>query len=171
MKTDIISDKSEKLHIEIEQDKPLVLVQTPTLPCTFGTLYKGLKVRERSLIFYIVDTFVLNNPNATDSFVLEVPNELLNLNEGVHVSLPKYEDTLSVAAVDVRAVEGDDDDGDGFGGGGETKSEEDEGDGWGERSTYGSERREKRRESEHRDERERERREESESAERRQRGE
>ncbi|KAK9083787.1 hypothetical protein Scep_030258 [Stephania cephalantha] len=46
---------------------------------------------------------------------------------------------LDSAAVDVRAVEGDDD-GDGFGGGCETKSEEDEGDGWGERSADGSER-------------------------------
>ncbi|KAK9118986.1 hypothetical protein Scep_017079 [Stephania cephalantha] len=47
--------------------------------------------------------------------------------------------TWKLAAVDVRAVEGDDD-GDGFGGGCETKSEEDEGDGWGERSADGSER-------------------------------
>ncbi|KAK9162779.1 hypothetical protein Syun_003681 [Stephania yunnanensis] len=40
------------------------------------------------------------------------------------------------AAVDVRAVEGDED-GDGFGGGCKTKSEEDEGDGRGERSADG----------------------------------
>ncbi|KAK9132319.1 hypothetical protein Scep_011847 [Stephania cephalantha] len=53
------------------------------------------------------------------------------------------------AAVDVRAVEGDDY-GDGFGGGGETESEEDEGDGWSERSTDGSERREERRGSKER---------------------
>ncbi|KAK9100087.1 hypothetical protein Scep_023517 [Stephania cephalantha] len=47
------------------------------------------------------------------------------------------------AAVDVRAVEGDDD-GDGFGGGCETKIEEDEGDGWGERSAAGVRREERR---------------------------
>ncbi|KAK9100491.1 hypothetical protein Scep_023921 [Stephania cephalantha] len=92
MKIDVISDKPEKPHIESVEDQPLVLVQPPTLPCTFGTPYKGVEVKERSQIFYTADTFVLDNPDATDSFVFEVPNELLNLKEGVHVSLPKYVD-------------------------------------------------------------------------------
>ncbi|KAK9125812.1 hypothetical protein Scep_014658 [Stephania cephalantha] len=88
MKIDVISDKSEKPQIESEEDQPLVLVQPPTFPCTFGTPYKGVEVMERSQIFYIADTFVLDDPDATNSFMLEVPNELLNLKEDVHASLP-----------------------------------------------------------------------------------
>ncbi|KAK9119185.1 hypothetical protein Scep_017278 [Stephania cephalantha] len=90
MKIDVILDKPEKSRIESEEDQPLVLEQPPTLPSTFATPYKGVKVRECSQIFYTADTFVLGDPDATDSFVLEVPNELLNLKEGVHASLPKY---------------------------------------------------------------------------------
>ncbi|KAK9094380.1 hypothetical protein Scep_025849 [Stephania cephalantha] len=90
MKIDVISDKPKKPQIESEEDQPLVLVQPPTFPCTFGTPYKGVELRERSHIFYTADTFVLDDPDATNSFVLEVPNELLNLKEGVHASLPKY---------------------------------------------------------------------------------
>ncbi|KAK9147840.1 hypothetical protein Scep_006597 [Stephania cephalantha] len=56
MKTDVILDKSEKPQIESEEDQ--------------------------HLIFYTADTFVLHDPDATDSFVLDVPNELLNLKEG-----------------------------------------------------------------------------------------
>ncbi|KAK9166386.1 hypothetical protein Scep_001577 [Stephania cephalantha] len=104
MKIDVISDKSEKPQIESEEDQPLVLVQPPTLPCIFGTPYKGVKVREHSQIFYTADTFVLDDPDATNSFMLEVPNELLNLKEGVHVSLPKYIDAPFV--VDISKGEG-----------------------------------------------------------------
>ncbi|KAK9111593.1 hypothetical protein Scep_019112 [Stephania cephalantha] len=43
MKIDVISDKPEKPLIESEENQPLVLVQPPTLPCTFGTPYKGWK--------------------------------------------------------------------------------------------------------------------------------
>ncbi|KAK9162428.1 hypothetical protein Syun_003330 [Stephania yunnanensis] len=43
MKVDVISNKPEKPQIESEEDQPLVLVQPPTLPCTFGTPYKGWK--------------------------------------------------------------------------------------------------------------------------------
>ncbi|KAK9135583.1 hypothetical protein Syun_014913 [Stephania yunnanensis] len=88
MKIDVISDKSEKPQIESEEDQPLMLMQPPTLLCTFDTPYKGVEVKEHSQIFYITATFVLDDPDATDSFVLEVPNELLNLKEGVHASLP-----------------------------------------------------------------------------------
>ncbi|KAK9083221.1 hypothetical protein Scep_029692 [Stephania cephalantha] len=96
MKIDVISDKPEMLQIESGEDHPLVLVQPPTLTCTFGTPYKGVEVKERSQIFYIVDTFVLDDPDATYSFVLEVPNELLNLKNGMHGSLPKYVDAHSL---------------------------------------------------------------------------
>ncbi|KAK9100754.1 hypothetical protein Scep_024184 [Stephania cephalantha] len=79
MKIDVISDKPEKPQIESEEDQPLVLVQPPTLPCTFGIPYKGVEVKERSQIFYTADTFVSDDPDAIDSFVLEVPIKLINL--------------------------------------------------------------------------------------------
>ncbi|KAK9125334.1 hypothetical protein Scep_014180 [Stephania cephalantha] len=104
MKIDVISDKPEKPHIDSEEDQPLVLVQPPTFPCTFGTPYKGVKVRESSQIFYTTYTFVFDDPDAIDSFVFEVPNELLNLKEGVHASLPKYVDESFV--VDISKGEG-----------------------------------------------------------------
>ncbi|KAK9098952.1 hypothetical protein Syun_025997 [Stephania yunnanensis] len=104
MNIDVNSDKPEMPQIESEEDQPLVLVQPPTLPCTFGTPYKRVKVRERLQIFYNVDTFVLDEPDTIDSFVLEVPNELLNLNEGMHASLPKYVDAPFV--VDISKGEG-----------------------------------------------------------------
>ncbi|KAK9151356.1 hypothetical protein Syun_009665 [Stephania yunnanensis] len=81
---------SEMPQIESEEDQLLVLVQPPTLLCTFGKPYKGVEVRERLQIFYTADTFVLDDPDTIDSFVLEVPDELLNLKEGMHVSLPNY---------------------------------------------------------------------------------
>ncbi|KAK9118246.1 hypothetical protein Scep_016339 [Stephania cephalantha] len=99
MKIDVISDKPEKPQIKSEEDQPLVLVQPPTLPCTFGTPYKGVKVKEHSQIFYTAGTFMLDDPDAIDSFVLEVPNELLNLKEGVHASLPKYVDAPFVVDI------------------------------------------------------------------------
>ncbi|KAK9158149.1 hypothetical protein Scep_004723 [Stephania cephalantha] len=82
--------QAREAEIESEEEQPLVLVQPPTLPCTLATPYQGVEVRERSQIFYTADTFVLDDPDATDSFVLEVPNEFLNLKKGVHASLPKY---------------------------------------------------------------------------------
>ncbi|KAK9166789.1 hypothetical protein Scep_001980 [Stephania cephalantha] len=88
MKIDVISDKPEKLQIESEEYQPLVLVQPPTLPCKFGTPYKGMEVKER----------------LRSSFVLVVPNEFLNLKEGVHASLPKYIDAPFV--VDISKGEG-----------------------------------------------------------------
>ncbi|KAK9166874.1 hypothetical protein Scep_002065 [Stephania cephalantha] len=78
MKIDVISDKLEKPQIESEEDQPL--------------------------IFYTADTFMLDDPNATDFFVLEVPNELLNLKEGMHASLLKYVDVSFV--VDISKGEG-----------------------------------------------------------------
>ncbi|KAK9162617.1 hypothetical protein Syun_003519 [Stephania yunnanensis] len=104
MKIDVNSDKPEMPKIESKEDQPLVLVQPPTLPCKFGTSYKGVEVRERLQIFYTADTFVLDDPDTIDSFVLEVPDELLNLKEGVHASLPKYVDAPFV--VDISKGEG-----------------------------------------------------------------
>ncbi|KAK9098518.1 hypothetical protein Syun_025563 [Stephania yunnanensis] len=104
MNIDVKSDKPEKRQIKSEEDQLLVLVQPPTLPCTFGTLYKGVEVREHLQIFYTADTFMLDDPNKIDSFVLEVQDELLNLKECVHASLPNYVDVSFV--VDISKGEG-----------------------------------------------------------------
>ncbi|KAK9134588.1 hypothetical protein Syun_013918 [Stephania yunnanensis] len=104
MEIDVNSDKPEMQQIESKEDQLLVLVRPPTLPCTYGTPYKGVEVRERLQIFYTADTFVLDDPDTIDSFVLEVPDELLNLKEGMHVSLPNYVDAPFV--VDISKGEG-----------------------------------------------------------------
>ncbi|KAK9127977.1 hypothetical protein Syun_016774 [Stephania yunnanensis] len=104
MNIDVNSDKPEKPQIESKEDQLLVLVQPPTLPCTFGTPYKGVEVRERLQIFYTANTFVLDDPDTINSFVLEVPNELLNLKDGVHASLPKY--VYAPFVVDISKGEG-----------------------------------------------------------------
>ncbi|KAK9121779.1 hypothetical protein Syun_019396 [Stephania yunnanensis] len=104
MNIDVNSDKLKKPQIESEEDQSLVLVQLPTLTCTFGTPYKGVEVRECLQIFYNADTFVLDEPDTIDSFVLEVTNELLNLKEGLHASLPKYVDAPFVIDISKRDV-------------------------------------------------------------------
>ncbi|KAK9168695.1 hypothetical protein Syun_000835 [Stephania yunnanensis] len=99
MKIDVDSYMSEMPQIESEEDQLMVLVQPPTLPCTFGKPYKGVEVRERLQIFYTTDIFVLDEPNTIDSFVLEVPDELLNLKEGMHASLPNNVDAPFVVEI------------------------------------------------------------------------
>ncbi|KAK9152126.1 hypothetical protein Syun_010435 [Stephania yunnanensis] len=86
---EIISKRSEQPQKENEEDQPLVLVKPPTLPCIFVRPCKGVDVKERSRIFYTADTFVLDDHDSIDSFVLEVPNELRTLQEGMHAALPK----------------------------------------------------------------------------------
>ncbi|KAK9113563.1 hypothetical protein Syun_020360 [Stephania yunnanensis] len=65
---------------------------------------KGVDVKERSRIFYTADTFVLDDHDSTYSFVLEVPNELRTLKEGMHAALPKAIDAPFV--VDISKGEG-----------------------------------------------------------------
>ncbi|KAK9083876.1 hypothetical protein Scep_030347 [Stephania cephalantha] len=88
MKIEVISERSEEPQKERKKDQPLVLVKPPTLPCIFVKPYKGVEVKERSRIFYTTDTFVLDDHDATYSFVLKVPNELQYLKEGMPISLP-----------------------------------------------------------------------------------
>ncbi|KAK9107575.1 hypothetical protein Syun_023586 [Stephania yunnanensis] len=88
----VISERPEEPQIESKEDQPLVLVKPPTLPCIFVKSYTWAEVNERSQIFYTADTFVLDDHDMTDSFVLEVPNKLPILKEGVHAALPKYVD-------------------------------------------------------------------------------
>ncbi|KAK9135254.1 hypothetical protein Syun_014584 [Stephania yunnanensis] len=104
MNIDVNSDKPEKPQIESEGDQLPVFVQPPTLSCTFGKPYKGVEVRERLQIFYTADTFVLDEPDTIDSLVLEVLDELLNLKESMHASLPKHVDAPFI--VDISKGEG-----------------------------------------------------------------
>ncbi|KAK9128554.1 hypothetical protein Syun_017351 [Stephania yunnanensis] len=99
MKIDVISNRPNKPQIESEGDQPLVVVKPPTLSCTFGKPYKGVEVKERSQIFYTADTFVLDDLDATDSFVQEVLNELPNMKVGVHALLPEYVDASFVVDI------------------------------------------------------------------------
>ncbi|KAK9134359.1 hypothetical protein Syun_013689 [Stephania yunnanensis] len=101
---EVISERSEEPHIESKEDQPLVLVKPPTLPCIFVRPCKGVEVKERSRIFYTADTFVLDDHDSTDSIVLEVPNELRTLKEGMHAELPKAIDAPFV--VDISKGEG-----------------------------------------------------------------
>ncbi|KAK9160403.1 hypothetical protein Syun_006744 [Stephania yunnanensis] len=95
----VISERPEEPQIESKDDQPLVLVKPPTLPCIFVKPYKGVEVKERSRIFYIADTFVLDDHDSTDSFVLEVPNELRTLKKGMHAALPKAIDAPFVVYI------------------------------------------------------------------------
>ncbi|KAK9121630.1 hypothetical protein Syun_019247 [Stephania yunnanensis] len=96
----VISDKPEEPQIESKEDQPLVFVKLPNLPCIFYKPYTGVEGKE----FYTPDTFVLDDHDMTNSFVLEVPNELPILKEGVHAALPKYVDAPFV--VDISKGEG-----------------------------------------------------------------
>ncbi|KAK9132301.1 hypothetical protein Scep_011829 [Stephania cephalantha] len=102
---EVISKRSEEPREKRTRKTNLsVLVKPPTLPCIFVRPCKGVDVKERSQIFYTADTFVLDDHDSTDSFVLEVPNELPILKEGVHDALPKYVDAPFV--VDISKGEG-----------------------------------------------------------------
>ncbi|KAK9135186.1 hypothetical protein Syun_014516 [Stephania yunnanensis] len=101
---EVISERSEEPQKENEEDQPLVLVKPPTLPCIFVRPCKGVDVKERLRIFYTVDSFVLDDHDSTNSFVLEVPSEHPIMKEGVHDALPKYVDASFV--VDISKGEG-----------------------------------------------------------------
>ncbi|KAK9116782.1 hypothetical protein Sjap_015729 [Stephania japonica] len=100
----IILKRLEEPQKESKEDQPLVLVKPPTLPCIFVRPYKGVVVKERSQIFYTADTFVSDDHDLTDSYVLVVSDELLILKEGVQAALPKYVDAPFV--VDISKGEG-----------------------------------------------------------------
>ncbi|KAK9098754.1 hypothetical protein Syun_025799 [Stephania yunnanensis] len=104
IKIDDVSERQDEPQKESNEDQPLMLVKPPILPCIQVKPYKGVEVKKRSLIFYTADTFVLDDRDYIESFMLEVPNKLTNLKEGVHASLPKYVDAPFV--VDTSKGEG-----------------------------------------------------------------
>ncbi|KAK9133612.1 hypothetical protein Scep_013140 [Stephania cephalantha] len=95
---------SEEPRKENEEDQPLGVGETTHLPMHIYRPCKGVEVKERSRIFYTADTFVLDDHDSTYSFVLEVPNELRTLKEGMHAALPKAIDAPFV--VDISKGEG-----------------------------------------------------------------
>ncbi|KAK9110016.1 hypothetical protein Sjap_018076 [Stephania japonica] len=101
---EVVSERPEEPQKESKEDQPLVLVKPPTLPSIFVRPYKGVDVKERSRVCNTVDTFVLADHDLTNSFVLEVPDELPNLKEDAHAALPKYVDASFV--VDISKGEG-----------------------------------------------------------------
>ncbi|KAK9096183.1 hypothetical protein Sjap_021680 [Stephania japonica] len=101
---DVILERPEEPQNENKEDQPLVLVKPPTLLCLPVKFKKWVVVKERSQIFYTADTFVSNDDDAIDSYVLEVLDELLNLKEGMPAELPKAIDAPFV--VDISKGEG-----------------------------------------------------------------
>ncbi|KAK9160701.1 hypothetical protein Syun_007042 [Stephania yunnanensis] len=95
----VISERPEEPQIESKENQPLVLVKPPTLPYIFVKPYTGVEVKERSQIFYTANTFVLEDHDLTDSFVLEVSNELPIMKDGMHAALPKYVDAPFVVDI------------------------------------------------------------------------
>ncbi|KAK9144470.1 hypothetical protein Sjap_004373 [Stephania japonica] len=100
----VILERPEEPQKRSKEDQPLVLVTPPTLPCLPVKFTKGVVKKERSQIFYTADTFVSDDDDAIDSYVLEVPNELLHLKEGMYDELPKAIDAPFV--VDISEGEG-----------------------------------------------------------------
>ncbi|KAK9137783.1 hypothetical protein Sjap_008377 [Stephania japonica] len=96
---EVISERLGELQKESKEDQPLVLVKPPSLPCLPVKFKKGVVVKERSQIFYIADTFVSDDHDATKSYVLKVPDELLNLKEGMPAELPKAIDAPFVVNI------------------------------------------------------------------------
>ncbi|KAK9138342.1 hypothetical protein Sjap_008936 [Stephania japonica] len=101
---DVILERLEEPQNESKEDQPLVLVMPPTLLCLPVKFTKEVVVKERSQIFYTADTFVSNDHDVTESYVLEVPDKLLNLKEGMYDELPKAIDAPFV--VDISKGEG-----------------------------------------------------------------
>ncbi|KAK9122501.1 hypothetical protein Sjap_012103 [Stephania japonica] len=95
----VILERPEEPKKRSKEDQPLMLVTPPTLPCLPVKFTKGLVIKEHSQIFYTADTFVSNDNDAIDSYVLEVPDELLHLKEGMYDELPKAIDASFVVNI------------------------------------------------------------------------
>ncbi|KAK9103099.1 hypothetical protein Sjap_020353 [Stephania japonica] len=80
--------RPEELQQESKDDQSFALVNPPTLPYIFDDFDMEVDVKKRSKTFCTADTFVLDDPEIIDSYVLEVPDKLPFLNKCVSVSLP-----------------------------------------------------------------------------------
>ncbi|KAK9153919.1 hypothetical protein Sjap_001399 [Stephania japonica] len=96
---DVILERPEEPQKRSKEDQPLVLVTPPTLLCLPAKFTKGVVIKECSQIFYTTDTFMSDDDDAIDSYMLEVPDEHLNLTEGMPVELPKARDAPFVVDI------------------------------------------------------------------------
>ncbi|KAK9090897.1 hypothetical protein Sjap_024074 [Stephania japonica] len=80
--------RPEELQQESKDDQSFVLVIPPTLPYIFEDFDIEVDEKERLKTFCTADTFVLDDSEIIDSFVLEVSDKLPFLNKGVSISLP-----------------------------------------------------------------------------------
>ncbi|KAK9155276.1 hypothetical protein Sjap_002756 [Stephania japonica] len=78
----------EDLQQESKDEQSFVLVNPPTLPYIFDDFNMEVDETERLKPFCTADTFVLDDLDITDSYVLEVPDKLPFLNRCIYVSLP-----------------------------------------------------------------------------------
>ncbi|KAK9117778.1 hypothetical protein Sjap_016725 [Stephania japonica] len=72
--------RPEELQQESKDDQSFVLVNPPTLPYIFDDFNMEVDETERLKPFCTADTFVLDDLDITDSYVLEVPDKLPFLN-------------------------------------------------------------------------------------------
>ncbi|KAK9144337.1 hypothetical protein Sjap_004240 [Stephania japonica] len=87
-KIEVTLTRPEDLQQESKDDQSFVLVNPPTFPYIFDDFDMEVDVTERSKTFCTADTFVLDDLDITDSYVLEVPDKLPLLNRCVSLSLP-----------------------------------------------------------------------------------
>ncbi|KAK9109923.1 hypothetical protein Sjap_017983 [Stephania japonica] len=80
--------RPEELQQESKDNQSFVLVNPFTLPYIFDDFDIEVDETERSKPFCTADTFVLDDLDITDSYVLKVPDKLPFLNKGVSISLP-----------------------------------------------------------------------------------
>ncbi|KAK9103047.1 hypothetical protein Sjap_020301 [Stephania japonica] len=84
---EVTSTRPEKLQQESKDNQSFVLVNPPTLSSIFNDFDMEVEEKERSKTFCTADTFVLDDLESVDSYVLEIPDKLPFLNKGVSVSL------------------------------------------------------------------------------------
>ncbi|KAK9102764.1 hypothetical protein Sjap_020018 [Stephania japonica] len=93
------SEPEEKIEVSLHE---------PDIIITQNEAYEAEKeidwvaVKERSQIFYIADTFVSDDHDVIESYVLEVTDELLNLKEGMSAEFPKAIDAPFIFDISKR---------------------------------------------------------------------
>ncbi|KAK9154151.1 hypothetical protein Sjap_001631 [Stephania japonica] len=78
--TEVTLTGPEELQQENKDDQSFVLVNPPTLPYIFNDFDIEVEEKERSKTCCTADTFVLDDSEIIDSYVLEVPDKLPFLN-------------------------------------------------------------------------------------------
>ncbi|KAK9109823.1 hypothetical protein Sjap_017883 [Stephania japonica] len=87
--------RPKELQQESKDNQSFVLVNPPTLPYIFDDFEMEVDVKERSKPLCTTDTFVLDDLDITDSYVLKVPDKLPFLNKGVSFHCPMLKERVS----------------------------------------------------------------------------